>query len=81
MAEYFEFLDIKSRIMKSFETLPLDVDFGPTSPTVPGEAEAEAMATKTGKKIGQWRTSGESNVMSGIPSSSQPRRIPPVAIY
>ena len=28
MAECFEFFDIKSRIMKSFDTLPLDVDFG-----------------------------------------------------
>ena len=28
MAEYFEFFDLKSRIMTSFDTLPLDVDFG-----------------------------------------------------
>ena len=28
MAECFEFFDIKSRIITSFDTLPLDVDFG-----------------------------------------------------
>ena len=28
MAECFEFFDLKSRIMTSFDTVPLDVDFG-----------------------------------------------------
>ena len=28
MAECFEFFDLKSRIMTSFDTLPLDVNFG-----------------------------------------------------
>ena len=28
MAECFEFFDIKSRIITSFDTLPLNVDFG-----------------------------------------------------
>ena len=28
MAECFEFFGLKSRIMTSFDTLPLDVDFG-----------------------------------------------------
>ena len=67
MAECFKFFDIKSRIMTSFDTLPLDVNFGHH---LTGSNFSDFSRGGRGGGGGGGRCAGlsrgERNVMSGI---------------
>ena len=62
MAECFKFFDLKSRIMTSFDTLSLNVNFGHL---LTGSNFSDRPCGGRGAGAGSSR--GERNVMSGIP--------------